>query len=182
MTAGFYFLVHRDGNVGRWIHHFGPDWMKNDLPGKLLQIFKVPRWRWSHPDFYCLTMGLIFAFHSEISQLLGGFEMKFGTFVHSCSPQETPGMDCNNWSPDFSSIVPTSSQIYFHNNADCINLQSKLKYFYTKTNSTQYLAQNIPYTCEQQRFHNNILPACQKCKMQILSHDLAVSRSYRKEH
>lgn len=97
MTAGFYFLVHRDGNVGRWIHHFGPDWMTNDLPGKLLQIFKVSRWRWSHPDFYCLTMGLIFAFHSEISQLLGGFEMKFGTFVHSCSPQETPGMDCNNF-------------------------------------------------------------------------------------
>lgn len=40
------------------------------------------------------------------------------------------------------------------------NLPSKLKHFYAKTNSSQYLAQNIPYTCEQQRFHNNISPAC----------------------
>lgn len=60
---------------GSTLVHFGPDWIKNDFPGKLLQIFKVPRWRWSHHDFYGLTMGLFFAFQSEISwQLLGGLQ------------------------------------------------------------------------------------------------------------
>lgn len=67
--------------------------------------------------------------------------MKFGrtTFLG-----ETPGMDCSNFGDLLTFPLLCQHQVKF---TFIMMLTGELKHFYTKTNSAQYLAQNIPYTC-----------------------------------